>query len=359
MLGAAVGAYAWDNSRSDEIAEGITIGGVDVSGMTGDEARKVVDAKLVEPLQKHVTVDFEGVKYKLSPERLEVSSMSTGWPIARSRRARRAAFRCGSSAMPPGRGRRRHLAAAQLLEQGPERVHRQGRGRGQPRPDRRLDRADGYLAQPGRGQDGVAVVEDKLRAKLESAVQSPTERRRAAGRAGEARRSRPTSWRRSILTYLTVNRSTFELTCGRTSSSRRRTRSRSAPRASTLRPASTTSRTRPSTRPGASPTPTGPRPRRHGRPGGVPENLLKERWMGIFDGAGIHGTDDVASLGTAASHGCGCRSLMDRALRPGRRRHADLHRLATGFGGYRVLGSLRRGGGVTAPAAKSPDGHGC
>ena len=39
-------------------------------------------------------------------------------------------------------------------------------------------------------------------------------------------------------------------------------------------------------------------------PGGVPENPLKARWMGIYDGAGIHGTDDVGSLGTAASHGC-------------------------------------------------------
>ena len=39
-------------------------------------------------------------------------------------------------------------------------------------------------------------------------------------------------------------------------------------------------------------------------PGGTPENPLKARWMGIFDGAGIHGTDDVASLGSAASHGC-------------------------------------------------------
>src|ERR671915_434763 len=28
-------------------------------------------------------------------------------------------------------------------------------------------------------------------------------------------------------------------------------------------------------------------------PGGVPENPLKERWLGIYDGAGIHGTDDV------------------------------------------------------------------
>lgn len=39
-------------------------------------------------------------------------------------------------------------------------------------------------------------------------------------------------------------------------------------------------------------------------PGGSPENPLKARWMGIYDGAGIHGTDNVASLGSAASHGC-------------------------------------------------------
>jgi lipoprotein-anchoring transpeptidase ErfK/SrfK len=39
-------------------------------------------------------------------------------------------------------------------------------------------------------------------------------------------------------------------------------------------------------------------------PGGSPENPLKARWMGIFDGAGIHGTDAINSIGTAASHGC-------------------------------------------------------
>ena len=39
-------------------------------------------------------------------------------------------------------------------------------------------------------------------------------------------------------------------------------------------------------------------------PGGTPENPLKARWLGIYDGAGIHGTDAKASLGTRASHGC-------------------------------------------------------
>ncbi|HEV2771991.1 MAG TPA: L,D-transpeptidase, partial [Thermoleophilaceae bacterium] len=39
-------------------------------------------------------------------------------------------------------------------------------------------------------------------------------------------------------------------------------------------------------------------------PGGRADNPLKARWMGIYDGAGIHGTDDTSSLGTNASHGC-------------------------------------------------------
>jgi lipoprotein-anchoring transpeptidase ErfK/SrfK len=35
-----------------------------------------------------------------------------------------------------------------------------------------------------------------------------------------------------------------------------------------------------------------------------PADPIKARWMGIAGGAGIHGTDDVGSLGSAASHGC-------------------------------------------------------
>ena len=33
--------------------------------------------------------------------------------------------------------------------------------------------------------------------------------------------------------------------------------------------------------------------------------------MGIYAGAGIHGTDDIGSLGTAASHGCVRMSVPD------------------------------------------------
>jgi lipoprotein-anchoring transpeptidase ErfK/SrfK len=42
-------------------------------------------------------------------------------------------------------------------------------------------------------------------------------------------------------------------------------------------------------------------------PGGTEENPLKERWLGVSDpseGIGIHGTANIFSIGTQASHGC-------------------------------------------------------
>jgi lipoprotein-anchoring transpeptidase ErfK/SrfK len=35
-----------------------------------------------------------------------------------------------------------------------------------------------------------------------------------------------------------------------------------------------------------------------------PDNPIKARWLGFNGAAGIHGTEDVSSLGSAASHGC-------------------------------------------------------
>ena len=38
--------------------------------------------------------------------------------------------------------------------------------------------------------------------------------------------------------------------------------------------------------------------------GDDPSNPIKARWLGIFDGVGIHGTSDDGSIGSNASHGC-------------------------------------------------------
>jgi hypothetical protein len=42
-----------------------------------------------------------------------------------------------------------------------------------------------------------------------------------------------------------------------------------------------------------------------------PDDPIKARWLGFYNGAGIHGTDELSSLGTAASHGCIRMSIPD------------------------------------------------
>ena len=133
---------------------------------------------------------------------------------------------------------------------------------------------------------------------------------------------------------------------------------RSAPSASRRPPACTTSRTRRSTRPGRCRNSDWVAPADRGKvvpPG--PANPLKARWLGIFDGAGIHGTDAdgldrhrrVARLRPDAD------PRRDRALRPGPGRGADLHRLARRRDPTR--GSPRRRPPATPVAAGRRDGR--
>jgi lipoprotein-anchoring transpeptidase ErfK/SrfK len=46
-------------------------------------------------------------------------------------------------------------------------------------------------------------------------------------------------------------------------------------------------------------------------PAGDPQNPLEARYMGFHDGEGIHGTAELSSLGSAASHGCIRMSVPD------------------------------------------------
>ena len=71
------------------------------------------------------------------------------------------------------------------------------------------------------------------------------------------------------------------------------------------------SRKRKKTRPGTSPTRPGPASLAGQVIPPGPEDPIKARWMGIFEGAGIHGTEEIDSLGSAASHGCVRMSIPD------------------------------------------------
>src|SRR5688572_23937777 len=66
MFAGAIGVYAYDASRDDLIADGITVGGVHVGGMRAGEARQTIEDQLTRPLQEPLVVKHRKQRFKLT-----------------------------------------------------------------------------------------------------------------------------------------------------------------------------------------------------------------------------------------------------------------------------------------------------
>jgi lipoprotein-anchoring transpeptidase ErfK/SrfK len=64
--------YAYDSSQKDKIADGVTIGGVDVGGMDEAEAKQAVRHQLLGPLRHSLRVGYDGKRWELHGKSLEV-----------------------------------------------------------------------------------------------------------------------------------------------------------------------------------------------------------------------------------------------------------------------------------------------
>ncbi len=74
LLAVVVGAGVGFAGSSDRIAEGVTISGVDVGGMTADEARAALEARAAEYATQPVVFTAGGEEIMLRPRRLEVQA---------------------------------------------------------------------------------------------------------------------------------------------------------------------------------------------------------------------------------------------------------------------------------------------
>jgi lipoprotein-anchoring transpeptidase ErfK/SrfK len=72
LLLGAIGAYAYDDSQKGTIAEGVTIGGVDVGGMDADQAKRAVRRQLLAPLRHSLKVGYDGESWTLEGKELKV-----------------------------------------------------------------------------------------------------------------------------------------------------------------------------------------------------------------------------------------------------------------------------------------------
>ena len=63
----ATGVWAYDTAQKDQIAPGVTVGGVEIGGRSVEDARDVIEQEVVAPLTKPVIVNYDGERYRLTP----------------------------------------------------------------------------------------------------------------------------------------------------------------------------------------------------------------------------------------------------------------------------------------------------
>jgi lipoprotein-anchoring transpeptidase ErfK/SrfK len=301
----AVAAYAIDRANSDKIANGIHIGGVNVGGLNTDQAKTKLHAKLVKPLDKPVTVTYSGTKYVLGPDKLQVRADIHGMVNAALRASRSGGFPTRVWRYTTGGEVDREIAphitySAQAVD---DFVNTIADDVNQPAQDATVSPSPASLnAVPG--HDGVQLLTDKLRTEVRGAIESahhrivkaPTQTIKPDVTTDELAQQYPV--------YLTVDRGNFQLRLWN-DLKLVKTYTIAVGQAGLETPAGTYTIDDKQVNPSWHVPDSAWAGDLAGQvipPG--PEDPLKARWMGFYAGAGIHGTDDIGSLGTAASHGC-------------------------------------------------------
>jgi len=308
----SVAVYAYDSSREDKIANGVAVAGADVGGLSAAEARSLVRKDLSEPLERPVVVSARGKRFTLSAKdarlRADVGGM-VNRAIQRSRdgniisRVARDLRGAEENVDVPPKVTYSTDAVKRL-------VRRVKRSMDQPAKDARLNLP--ALTQV-KERPGVSVQAGELRRRIESTL-TVREGDRKVG--VPAKRTEPKVTRGELAskypTLLVVERGSFKLKLYR-----RLKLQKSYTIAIGADGFSTPAGLYHIQNKGENVPWNVPEKSWAGSlagtvvPGGSPQNPLKARWMGIFDGAGIHGTDQTGSLGTRASHGCVRMAIPD------------------------------------------------
>ena len=307
LLVGAGAVYAVDRSQSGKIAEGIRIDGIDVGGMTTAEASAALRNRVLEPLNRTVVVRVAGKRFTLPPQRADV-----GVDIDGSVRTALARSREGNVLARAWRSVRggevdedldlsvtySQVAIDRLVERVAGRVDK-------PAVDADVDLEGGDIT-PQASEEGRAVRRDRLRADVERTLLALGDDKTVRARTRVVEPKVTTEeLAEEYPAILVVDRPNFTLTLYK-NLEKVKTYNVAIGAVGLETPAGLYHIQNKAVDPAwTMPHSDWVAPADRGKvvpPG--PANPLKARWMGIFDGAGIHGTDQTASIGTAASHGC-------------------------------------------------------
>jgi lipoprotein-anchoring transpeptidase ErfK/SrfK len=301
----AVAAYAYDSSREDVIAEGVVVAGVDVGGMKVDEARRAVARSLDEPLGEPISIARAGRRFNMSAEDAGVHADVGGMVDEALEQSRDGnIFTRVTRDLGGGEEKVRVPARISYDEEAVARlVTRVKRQMNRPAKDAEVEFPSLERIESKRG---LKVKTAELRRRIADSLEIPGAERRLRIPAKRIQPKVTTAQlEEKYPTVLVADRSNFQL---HLYEGLELTRSYTV--AVGALGFDTPAGLYHIQNKAVDPAWSVPNSDWAGSlagtvvPGGVPENPLKARWLGIYDGAGIHGTDVTSSLGTAASHGC-------------------------------------------------------
>jgi L,D-transpeptidase catalytic domain/Putative peptidoglycan binding domain len=313
VVGGGAAAYALDRARSDELAQGVRIAGIEVGGMTTDEARTVLERRIVPRVGRPIVVVDGAHQYRLTTAQAKLHVDVAGMVRTALERSRSGNF--------------------------VSRVYREATGgRVETRVRLRIEYSrpavQAFVGRVARSVDRPAQSA-KVVPSPTSLVTVPSRNGRAIYRRGLVRvlenRLLHARWRRIVAApirvvrpevstaqlaakypaFILIDRSAFTLRLFRHLHFYKAYRI-AVGRQGLETPAGeyeiNDREINPSWHVPNSPW-AGSLAGRVIPPG--PDDPIKSRWLGFYNGAGIHGTDDIGSLGTAASHGCIRMSIPD------------------------------------------------
>jgi lipoprotein-anchoring transpeptidase ErfK/SrfK len=306
LLVGAGSLYAFDRQVRTKIADGVTVNGIDVGGLTPERARAKLAGSLLEPLSRPVSVRYKGRRFTLTREQASVAVDIEG-SVDRAMRASTAG-NVFTRTWREVRGRKLDAQVEAKIDYSEAAVRRLVR-----RVERKLEievrdaslDLEAGKVDPTPSRDGLDVRAARLRKDIRSELLDMGDTRIARIKTRVVEPKVTTEdLAEKYPAVIIVNRGSFTLSFYKHLKLHKTYRI-AVGQAGYDTPAGLYNIQNKA----VNPSWHVPNSDWAGDLAGTvvppgPSNPIKARWMGIYDGAGIHGTDATGSIGTNASHGC-------------------------------------------------------
>jgi hypothetical protein len=307
LIGGVAAVYAYDSGREDLIAKGVTVAGINVGDMRRAEATSLLQRRLADRIERPIVVRYNGRRFRLSARQAQVHT-DVGGMVAEAVDASRRdgiltrAWRglTGGKVANAVELRMSYSdeAVRRLVARVKKNVNRSP-------VDAKISPSVGGLQRVA-SRTGVGLQDRDLLRRVKKAIGDPEARHLVQARTRIVQPKVSTEqladqnpW------YVIVNRPAFKLTVYE-----RLRPKKTYPVAVGQVGLETPAGLYHVQNKAINPAWHVPNSDWAGDLAGKviagddPENPIKARWLGIYNGAGIHGTDVTSSLGSAASHGC-------------------------------------------------------